>query len=46
MEPDELTFDEELQELGFEIEDLTSPLFDEDDLIFMEEFSQLMGSLE
>lgn len=47
MEPDELTLDEELSELDcFQVEMLDSPLFDEDDLIFMEEFSQLMGSLE
>lgn len=49
IEPDELTQEDEIQELGgFEIVSVyeEDPLFDDEDLEFLEDFAAQMGAVE
>jgi GAF domain-containing protein len=46
-EPDELTFEEELEGLGgFEVHDIAPPIFTEDDIAFLEEFDRTIANGE
>jgi hypothetical protein len=47
MEPDELTLEEELEELGYEIEFVIDPddsIFTDDDIEFLEEFDRTIAN--